>query len=132
MNNSNQNRNTPQQIHALTRFRALNFIEDRQRTGRLLAAALRQASFQPWPDENSDYYAERTLEDWWYAYKKGGFNALVPAARSDQGKSRALAAATATWVLEQVTQNPTVPLKLLHAHWQQNQRPLPSISVLYR
>jgi transposase InsO family protein len=35
-------------------------------------------------------------------------------------------------VLEQVTQNPTVPLKVLYSHWQQNQRPLPSISVLYR
>jgi transposase InsO family protein len=40
--------------------------------------------------------------------------------------------ATAAWVLEQVTQNPTVPLKVLYAHWRQSRRPLPSISVLYR
>ena len=86
MNDPNQNQNTPQQIQALTRFRALNFIEDLQRAGRLLADALRQASLQPWPDENGDYYAARTLEDWWYAYKKGGFNALVSAPRSDQGQ----------------------------------------------
>lgn len=31
-----------------------------------------------------------------------------------------------------MTQNPTVPLKVLYSHWQQQQRPLPSISVLYR
>jgi hypothetical protein len=31
-----------------------------------------------------------------------------------------------------VTPNPTVPLKVLYTHWQQSQRPLPSISVLYR
>ena len=35
-------------------------------------------------------------------------------------------------MLQQVTQNPTVPLKVPYAHWQQNQRPLPSVSVLYR
>jgi transposase InsO family protein len=132
MNDPKQNQNTPHQTHALIRFRALNFIEDLQRGGCILAEALRQASLHPWPDENGDYYAARTLEDWWYAYKKGGFDALVQEPRSDQGKNRALDDATAAWVLEQVTQNPTVPLKVLYSHWQQNQRPLPSISVLYR
>ncbi|MFI5105600.1 MAG: DDE-type integrase/transposase/recombinase, partial [Terriglobales bacterium] len=132
MNEPNKNPNNPNQTLALTRFRALNFVEDLQRQGRLLAAALREAATQPWPDENGDYYAVRTLEDWWYAYQKNGFNALVPTPRSDRGQSRVLAGATAAWVLEQVTQNPTVPLKVLYAHWRQNQRPLPSISVLYR
>ena len=132
MNDPNQNPNTPPQTQALVRFRALNFIEDLQRGGGLLADALRQASRHPWPDENGDYYAARTLEDWWYAYKKGGFNALVSAPRSDQGASRVLDAATAAWVLEQVTQNPTVPLKVLYAYWQRSGRPLPSVSVLYR
>ena len=132
MNESNNNRNTPQQTQALTRFRALNFVEDFQRTGRVLAEALRQASLHPWPDDNGDYYAWRTIEDWWYAYKKGGFEALVSPPRSDHGTSRALDEATAAWVLQEVTQNATVPLKVLYAHWRQNQRPLPSISVLYR
>jgi putative transposase len=132
MNEANKNPNELNQTTALTRFRALNFIEDLQRNGSPLAEALRQAALRPWPDENGDYYAVRTLEDWWYAYQKGGFNALVPAPRSDQGKSRVLDEPTAVWVLEQVTQNPTVPLKVLYAHWQQSQRPLPSISVLYR
>ena len=81
MNEPNQNQNTSHQTQALTRFRALNFIEDLQRGGGVLADALRQASLHPWPDENGDYYAVRTLEDWWYAYKKGGFDALVPATR---------------------------------------------------
>lgn len=132
MNEPNQNQNTPHQIQALTRFRALNFVEDLQRGGGILADALRQASLHPWPDENGDYYAARTIEDWWYAYKAGGFNALVDSPRSDQGKSRVLEATTAVWLLEQVTQNPTVPLKVLYSHWQQSGRPLPSISVLYR
>jgi putative transposase len=133
MNEPNKNPNELNQTLALTRFKALNFVEDLQRDGLALAEALRQASLRPWPDENGDYYAVRTLEDWWYAYQKGGFNALMPAPRSDQGKSRVLDQATAAWVLEQVTQNPKAPLKVLYCHWQQSQqRPLPSISVLYR
>lgn len=133
MNDPNQNQTTNSQTHALIRFRALNFIEDHQRSGGVLAEALRQASLRPWPDENGDYYAARTLEDWWYAYKKGGFDALMSAPRSDRGSSRAMDDATAAWVLEEVTQNPAIPLKVLYAHWRtQNARPLPSISVLYR
>ena len=107
-------------------------MEDQQRQGGALAAALRQASVRPWPDENGDYYAVRTLEDWWYAYRKHGFEAWVPAPRSDQGQSRVLDAATAAWVLEQVTQNPQVPLKVLYAPGRQAGRSLPSITVLYR
>ena len=99
MNEPNKNPNELKQIVALTRFKALNFVEDLQREGLPLAEALRQASVRPWPDEEGDYYAVRTLEDWWYAYQKGGFNALLPAPRSDQGKSRVLEAATAAWVL---------------------------------
>ena len=133
MNEPNKNPNELNPTLALTRFKALNFVEDLQREGLPLAQALRHASVRPWPDENGDYYAERTLEDWWYAYQKGGFNALMPTPRSDQGKSRVLDAATAAWVLEQVTPNPQVPLKVLYTHWQQTeQRLLPSISVLYR
>jgi len=132
MNDPDKNQNTPHQIQALTRFRALNCVEDLKRGGCLLSDSLRQASLHPWPDDNGDYYAARTLEDWWYAYQKGGFDALVSAPRSDRGANRVLDEATAAWVLEQVTQNPTVPIKVLYAHWQQNQRLLPSITVIYR
>ena len=55
-----------------------------------------------------------------------------PPARSDQGQSRVLDEATGAWVLEQVTQNPAIPLKVLYAHWRQAGRALPSVSVLYR
>jgi putative transposase len=124
--------NTHSQHLALTRFKALNFVEDQQRGGCALAVALREASLRPWPDENGDYYAVRTLEDWWYAYQKHGFEALVPAPRSDQGQSRVLDEAMSAWVLEQVTQNSQIPLKVLYAHWRQAGRSLPSITVLYR
>ena len=135
MKESNSNPNHPpphNQSKALTRFRALNCVEDLVRCGHRLAQALQQASLQPWPDENGDYYAVRTLEDWWYAYRKGGFDALVPAPRRDRGQNRVLDEATAAWVLEQVTQNHLIPVKVLYAHWQQENRRLPSVSVIYR
>jgi putative transposase len=125
-------KNSPAQQLALTRFRVINFLEDQIRDGHSLAEALRAGSVRPWPDENGDAYAVRTLEDWWYAFQQGGFAALQPATRSDQGKYRVLQDATATWVLEQVAQNPAVKLKVLYAHWQQQGRSLPSLSVLYR
>lgn len=132
MNEPLQNLDPHTSTLALTRFRALNFVEDQRRAGSALADALRAASLRPWPDENGDFYAVRTLEDWWYAYQKRGFCALVPTPRSDQGQSRVLDEPTGAWVLEQVTQNPTVPLKVLYAHWQQAGRALPSVSVIYR
>lgn len=132
MNEPNSNPTPNSQQTALIRFRAVNFIEDRLRDGRRLSQALLEASRQPWPDENGDYYAVRTLEDWWYAHKKGGFNALVPAQRSDQGQSRVLDEATAAWIVEQVTQNPQIPVKVLCAHGRRQGRSLPSLSVIYR
>lgn len=132
MNDPNQNPNSKSQNLALTRFRVMNFVEDQMRGGQTLAEALRAGSLRPWPDENGDYYAARTLEDWWYAFQKGGFDALQPATRSDQGKNRAPDEATAAWVLEQVAQTPSVKFKVLYHHWKQQGRPLPSLSVLYR
>jgi transposase InsO family protein len=132
MNDLKQNANSKSQNLALTRFRVVNFIEDQTRGGQNLAEALRAASVRPWPDENGDYYAVRTLEDWWYAFKKGGFDALQPVPRSDQGKNRRLNETTAQWVLEQVAQNPAMQFKVLYQHWTLQGRALPSISVLYR
>lgn len=34
--------------------------------------------------------AYKTLEEWWYKYRRGGFAALQPQPRSDQGRSRRL------------------------------------------
>lgn len=110
----------------------MNFIEDQVRGGQTLAEVLREGSARPWPDENGDYYAVRTLEDWWYAFKKGGFASLQPAVRSDLGKNRVLDEATAQWVLEQVAKNPDIRFKVLYRHWKQEGRSLPSLSALYR
>ena len=132
MNKSQSNQNQNSQSLALTRYKAINALEDCLRGGLPLAEALRQASLRPWPDEDGDCYAVRTLEDWWYAYQRGGFDALVPTPRSDRGKTRVLDDVTTAWLIEQVSQHPQVHLKVLVAHARQSGRVLPSISVLYR
>ena len=132
MNQSSSNPNQNSSSLALTRYKAINTLEDCLRAGLTLAEALRQASARSWPDENGDHYAVRTLEDWWYAYRHGGFEALVPSPRSDCGQSRVLDDATIAWLIEQVSEHPKVPLKVLVTHARQAGRALPSISVLYR
>jgi transposase InsO family protein len=40
-----------------------------------------------WPDGTPDTVSARTIENWYYAYKKGGFAALLPHDRRDLGIS---------------------------------------------
>ncbi len=117
---------------ALTRFKAVNHIEERIRGGASIAAALREAAERLWPDESGRHYAVRTLEDWLYAYRKGGFPALANAVRSDKGDFRAVAEATGLWLIEQVTQYPKVNVKVLYEHWKQAGHELPALRSVYR
>ena len=83
-----------------------------------LSAALEQvASAHPLPgdqDAPPQFMAKRTLEDWYYAFKTGGFDGLKPKRRSDRGKPRRLSAQQQQWILEQVRAFPGVPVKLLY------------------
>jgi len=123
--------NDPQTV-ALTRFKAVNMIEENVRNGMKLAQALREASLCPWPDESGRHYAVRTLEDWWYGYQQGGFTALEPESRSDRGTFRAVDADTGRWLIEQVCQYPNIPVKALYSHWEQEGKDLPPLRSVYR
>ena len=70
---------------ALRRFAAVNFIEQKLREGLGVVEAIRLAALRPWPDDHGRYSAARTLEDYWYAWKRGGFAALQPKSRRDEG-----------------------------------------------
>ena len=123
--------NDPQTV-ALTRFKAVSSIEEMVRSGMRLAPALRMAAVCPWPDEFGRCYAVRTLEDWWYDYQQGGFAALKPEKRSDRGTFRALDADTGQWLIEQVSQYPTIPVKALYSHWAKEGKDLPPLRTVYR
>lgn len=101
-----------------------------------LSAALEQvAGAHPLPCEGDGppaFVAQRTLEDWYYAFKKGGFDALKPKPRSDRGKPRRLSPDQQQWILERVRSFPGVPVKLLYRQWKQSDSTLPAISAIYR
>jgi len=101
-----------------------------------LSAALEQvASAQALPGEGETpphFVAQRTLEDWYYAFKRGGFEALKPKPRSDRGKPRRLSAKQQQWIIEQVRAFPGVPVKLLYRQWKQADLTLPALSAVYR
>ena len=101
-----------------------------------VSAALEQVSAtQALPGEGEApprWVPRRTLEDWYYLFKKDGFEGLKPKARSDRGKPRRLSAQQQQWILEQVRAFPGVPVKLLYRQWKQADSTLPALSAVYR
>jgi putative transposase len=51
------------------------------------------------PDGTRVSLSERTIEAWYYAYRHGGFDALFPEDRKDRGRSRAISAEVAEYIL---------------------------------
>ncbi len=122
-----------QQTVALTKFKAVNWIEEQLRNGCRLSSTLRQASLCPWPDNTGRCYAARTIEDWWYAYRKEGFEGLQPQERSDKGTSRKIDAEIGCFMIDQVSMYPNVPVNVLYQNWQkQDLDYLPPIRSVYR
>jgi putative transposase len=74
----------------------------------------------------------RTLEDWWYAYQRGGFAALHPKDRSDRGRSRKLTAEQERQVVESVKAHPAIAVKVLYRSWKEADPTLPALSAVYR
>jgi transposase InsO family protein len=76
--------------------------------------------------------ALRTLEDWWYAYGRGGFAALHPKSRCDRGVSRKLTPEQERLIVAQVRTHPAIPIKVLYRQWKQQAPALPALSAIYR
>lgn len=81
----------PKEEQALARFGAVSFIKQQRRAGWPLSQCLKAAARQPWPKR---FYAVSTLEEWYYLYQQGGFEALKPKGRTDRGRVRSLGSAT--------------------------------------
>jgi len=67
---------------------------DRRRLFEEAAARLHER-----PDGARVQLSVRTIESWYYAYRRGGFHALFPGDRADQGRSRAIPAEVAELIL---------------------------------
>ena len=55
-----------------------------------------------------------TIERWFYAYKEGGFEAIIPRRRSDKGKSRKLDDDLTNQILFLKKEYPRIPATLVH------------------
>jgi transposase InsO family protein len=124
----------PAETLALERFGLMTKIQDALAQQIPLAQALQLAASVPVrrADGSSRTFSVRTLEDWWYAYQKGGFARLHPQTRSDKGKMRNFTPEQEKAVLEQARSHPLVPLKLLYRQWKEKDSQLPSLSSVYR
>jgi transposase InsO family protein len=58
------------------------------------------------PDGRVIELSPRTIESWYYAYKRDGFEALHPSTRSDHGQSRAIAPEVAELILRAKREKP--------------------------
>ena len=124
--NKNHSAN-PAEMLALERFGLITKIQDALHQQIPLGQAIQQtASAQTNP------LSPRTLEDWWYAYKKGGFAALHPKGRCDRGQFRKCTPEQKKLILEQVQSHLRIPLSVLYRHWKQKDSFLPSLSTVYR
>lgn len=63
------------------------------------------------PDGRVVELSPRTIESWYYAHKRGGFEALYPSTRSDCGQSRAIAPDIAELILRAKREKPRRSIK---------------------
>jgi putative transposase len=131
--NSNASENHRQAV-ALARFSLVSRIQELLRQPVPLKAALDTvASASPLELGGQSRLApRRTLEDWWYAYQRGGFAALHPKGRRDRGVPRVLTAEQERHLLEQVKAYPAIPVKVLYRQWKEADPAWPAISAVYR
>jgi hypothetical protein len=92
-------KNTSSSVHEAIALRRLSLVQQIieliQQHWPLSAALEQVASAHPLPGDSDappQFVAQRTLEDWYYAFRKGGFEGLKPKSRSDRGKPRRLSA----------------------------------------
>jgi transposase InsO family protein len=122
------------QALALARFSLISKVQELVAQQVPLRIALEQAassSALAAPEGSSQPVAVRTLEDWWYAYQRGGFAALHPKRRSDRGLCRKLTPEVEQLIVAQAKAQPAIPIKVLYRQWKQQHPNLPSAWSIY-
>lgn len=82
---------------ALLRHSAVSWIEQCRNEGQSFCECIKRASALDWEGR---FFSPRTLEDWYYAHRRGGFSRLQGRRRSDAGEFRALEPRVAAAILE--------------------------------
>ena len=81
----------------LLRHSAVSWIEQCRNGGESFRECVKRASQLDWEGR---FFSPRTLEDWYYAHRQGGFSRLQGRRRSDAGVLRALEPQVAEAILE--------------------------------
>ena len=102
----------PDEARALARFAAVQAVVQAVQNGNSLAYACQQAALQAW---DGRLFAAATIEDWYYAYKRGKFAALQNQPRSDKGQNKALDPAAVEALCQLRRAHPTMTVKALTA-----------------
>jgi putative transposase len=100
----------PREARALARFAAVQAVLQGVQNGRPMVQAAQQAAQQSW---DGRYFAAPTIEDWYYAYRKGKFAALQSRPRSDRGEHKALDPAAVEALLKLRREHPDLTVKTL-------------------
>jgi len=79
-------------------------LEHGDRTAYFIEAASRRHVMPP--DGRIVQLSARTIEAWYYLHKRGGFEALIPDARADRGRSRAIRAEIAEVIVRAKREKP--------------------------
>jgi putative transposase len=82
---------------ALLRHSAVSWIEQCRNEGQSFCECIKRAAQLEWEGR---FFSPRTLEDWYYGYRRGGFSRLQGRRRSDAGGLRALEPQIAEAILE--------------------------------
>ncbi len=123
----------PKESLALLRFEVICHLKTLRQNGLPLAECVRAAASRPWPGENGQYYAARTIETWWYDYASKGYAGIAgKPARRDAGQSRFIDEETGLWIIDAISKSPGVPFTVLYRIWDEHGRGLPSESAVRR
>jgi putative transposase len=101
---------------AIFRSEIVGGLTRRELTRGELRAALREIAEKRWRPPGADgthRYSVATLERWYYAYRRGGLEALRPEPRSDRGRARELTAAQRALLLDIRREHPSASVPLI-------------------
>ena len=116
---------------ALRRFQLITKVQELVTQGAPLSLALGTIAHQTLQDVRGPV-ATRTLEDWFYAYKRGDFAALKPKVRSDREQPRRISPAQQQQILDAVRARPGIPIKVFYRQWKAADANFASLSTVHR
>src|SRR5213594_4996225 len=104
---------------ALFRHAILGDVLSRNLRRGQLRPALKQLAQQAYQDPHGRMrrVAYKTLEEWYYKYRNGGFEALKPRPRKDSNRSRVLAEDIQQLILDMKREDPGRSARLILRNW---------------